>query len=339
MAELVRMAEGRVLRRDLAPHVPASAGFDLGIERGRLVLGAHRCVLHTAAIGDEHQVVFSEVDEFLLAFGQQLDALGQLLVGLDFELDVDHLGVVVELHAVGFQVPDHRQDHGLVLVILGEAQRGEVRQAADVVDVALEVELHLQRAVPVFKGEHRAPVEPEVGIQDLVVEEVGDALVVELLVGGEEQAHDLHGRLVGEVELAVGVGVFAALDGGTAKGVVGILLVQIVVLVQNAQSLGLNGRNGAEQVPHDLEVVVHLAPAAHDVAQAEVLEAVAGAAGDGILFEDVNVLSGHLTVAHQETGCGQRRQAGADDIRGLAVHTLGLEGTNERFVIAVGIIH
>ena len=54
----------------------------------------------------------------------------------------------------------------------------------DVVDIALDIELHLECAVPVFKGEHRAPIEPEIGIQDLVIEEVGDLLVLQLLVGG-----------------------------------------------------------------------------------------------------------------------------------------------------------
>ena len=42
-----------------------------------------------------------------------------------------------------------------------------------------------------------------------VVKEIGDALVLQLLVGGEEQLHDLHGALVGDVKLAVGVGVLA----------------------------------------------------------------------------------------------------------------------------------
>ena len=97
----------------------------------------------------------------------------------------------------------------LVLVVTGEAQGLEVRQTADVVDVALDVQLHFQRAVPVLKGEHGAPVQPEVAVQNFVVKEISDALVLQLLVGGEEQLHDLHGALVGDVKLAVGVGVLA----------------------------------------------------------------------------------------------------------------------------------
>ena len=104
--------------------------------------------------------------------------------GLQSNIHVRDLNAEVELHAVALQVLDHGQDHGLILVVLGEAQRLEVGQTADVVDIALDIELHLQGAVPVFKGEHRAPVEPEVGVQHLVVEEVGDALVLKLLVRG-----------------------------------------------------------------------------------------------------------------------------------------------------------
>ena len=40
IAELVRMAEGRILCGDLAPHIPAAAGLDLRVIGGRLVLAA-----------------------------------------------------------------------------------------------------------------------------------------------------------------------------------------------------------------------------------------------------------------------------------------------------------
>ena len=90
------------------------------------------------------------------------------------EIDVLHLHVVVELHAEAFQILDHRQNHRLVLVVAGEPQRAEVRQSADMVDVAADVQLHLQRAMPVLEGEHGAPVEPEVGVEHLIVKKVGD---------------------------------------------------------------------------------------------------------------------------------------------------------------------
>ena len=83
----------------------------------------------------------------------------------------------------------------------------------------LEVELHLEGAVPVLKGEHGAPVEPEIGVEHLIVKIVGDFFVLKLLVGGEEQLHDLHGSLIRQAELAVGVGVFAPVHGSAAEGI------------------------------------------------------------------------------------------------------------------------
>ena len=340
VAELVGMTEGRILRGDLAPHIPAAALFELGVVRGGLVLAAHGGVFDAAAVRDEDEVVFREVDGLLLAVADDVDALSQLVLGVRaVELDVCDLHAVVELDVVALEVLDHREDHGLVLVILREAQRREIGQAADVVDIALDIELHLECAVPVFKGEHRAPVEPEVGRKDLVIEEVGDLLVLQLLVGGEEELHDLHRALVGDVELAVGVRVLTAVDGRAAEGVVGVFLVEPVVLIEHAHTLGLNGGDGAEQIPHDLEMVVHLAAAAHHVAEVFELVAVARAAGQITLFEHVHVLTLHLAVTHEVAGGSQRSEAAADDIGGLAVHAFGFLGTGERFIVTAGIIH
>ena len=85
------------------------------------------------------------------------------------------------------------------------------------VDIALEIQLHFQSAVPVLKGKHGAPVEPEIGVQYLVVEEIGDTLIIQVFIGGEEQLHDLHCGLVGQTELAVGVGILTLIDGCPAK--------------------------------------------------------------------------------------------------------------------------
>ncbi len=237
------------------------------------------------------------------------------------------------------QVLYHGQNHGFVLVVAGKAQRLEVGQAADVMDEALDIPLHFQGGVPVLEGEHGAPVKPEVGVQHLVAKEVSDAFVIELLIGGKEQLHDLHGSLVGHGELAVGVRVLPPIDGGTAQGVVGIFLVQPVILVQHTDALGLNGGDGVEQIPHDLEMVVHLTAAPHDIAHVLKLPAVAGAAGDGILLKDVDVLALHLAVPNQIAGGGKSGKAGADDIGGLVIHTLRFPGAGKSLVVTAGIIH
>ena len=74
------------------------------------------------------------------------------------ERDVDDFGVQMELHAVVFQIVHRGQDEGFELVVLGEAQRAEVGQPADMVHETLDVALHLERAVPVLEAEHGAPV-------------------------------------------------------------------------------------------------------------------------------------------------------------------------------------
>ena len=244
------------------------------------------------------------------------------------------LRVEVELHPRCPEVLDEGQDHRLVLVVPREAQGREVRQPGDVVDVALDVELHLERGVPVLEREHGAPVHPEVGGEHLVVKEVGDGTVVELLVGREEELHDLHGRPVREAELPGAPRVLPAVLRRAAERVVGVLLVEPIVLVQDGDPGRLDGGDGAEQVPHHLEVVVHLAPAAHDVAKAGDVEAVARAAGNAVLLEDVDVLAGHLGVAYEIARGGERRQACAHDIGALVLDARGLLGTSEGLVVA-----
>ncbi len=236
------------------------------------------------------------------------------------------------------QLMHHREDHGLILIVSRVAQSRIMGQAGDMLDVALDIELHLQRAVPVFKGEHRAPVEPEVGRENLVVEEIGDALILKLLIGRKEQAHDLHRALVADGELAVGMRVLAAVHGRAAEGRIRVFLVEPVVFVQHALTHMLEGRDIVQQIPHDLEMVVHLTAAAHHIADVH-LAAVARAARNRVFFKDVDVLTLHLAVAHEVAGRGQRRKTGADDIRGLAVHAFRLLGMRERFIIAAAVIH
>ena len=62
---------------------------------------------------------------------------------------------------MGLQVFDHGEDEGFILVVFCEFQGRKVWQPADMVDKPLNVELHFQGAVPVFEGEHGAPVEPK----------------------------------------------------------------------------------------------------------------------------------------------------------------------------------
>ena len=333
------MAERRILCRDLAPHIPAAALADGLVEGRGLILAAVGGVLDAAAVRDENKVVVRQVDGILPALALQNDAACRLAAVPDVKLHIDDLRVVLEVHTVLLQIMHHRQDHGLVLIVAREAQSRKIGQAADMMDEALKIQLHLQRGVPVFKGEHRAPVEPEVRIEHLVVEYLVDALVVELLIRREEQLHDLHCGLVGQAELLVGMGVLPLLLRGTAERVVRIGLVEPVILIQHAHALRLNGRDGAEQVPHALEMVVHLAAAAHDIADVGILIAVTRAAGDRVLLQNMDPLTGHLTVSDKVAGSRQSGKAGTDEICGFFVNALRLLRAGKRFIITTGIIH
>ena len=60
----------------------------------------------------------------------------------------------------------------------------------------LEVQLHLQCAVPVLECKHRSPVQPERGVEDFVIKYILDRLVVKILILCHEQLHDLHAALL-----------------------------------------------------------------------------------------------------------------------------------------------
>ena len=339
VAEFVRMAERRILRGNSAPHIPAAAGLNLRVIRRRRILAAHRGIFHAAAVGDKDEIVFRQADALFLAVPDGLDRLGNLALRRAVEQHVHNLHAEMELHSHLFKVFHHRQDHRFILIILRKAQRLEIRQAADMVDVALQIQLHFQRAVPVFKGKHRAPVEPEVAVEYLVVENIGNALILQLLVRREEQLHNFRRALIGNIELAVRMRVFAAVHRCAAEGVVRVGLIEPVIFVQHAHALGLDGRNGMEQVPHHFEVVIHLAASAHHVADVFKLPAVARAAGQLAFFKDVNMLALHLSIADEIAGGSQRGKAAADNISRLMIDAFGLAGTGKRLIVTAGIIH
>ena len=245
----------------------------------------------------------------------------------------------MELHAVRLEVVHQRQDHRLVLVVAREAQCGEVRQAADVVDEAVDVAVHLERRLPVFEREHGAPVQPEVRIEHLIVEVVGDLLVRKFLFRRQIKLEDLHDGLVGEAELPVRVRVLATALRGAALRIVRVFLVEPVVVVEHGHVLVLDARHIAVDVPHDLEMVIHLAAAAHHIAFALDERAVERATRQHVFLEHMDVPARHLRVAHQVERGRERRQTRADDVHALVLDALRLPGMRERFEIACRIVH
>ena len=135
------------------------------------------------------------------------------------------------------------------------------------------------------------------------------------------------------------MGILAAVHAGAAQGVVGVVLVEPIILVQNGNARGLDGGNIPEGVPHDLKMVVHFPAAAHIEALGDVPVAVAAAAGQLQLLQQMDALALHLAVSHQIESSGQTGKAGADDISGFVVYALRLLGMGKRFVSSGRIIH
>ncbi len=174
---------------------PAAAVVDDGVEfRGRVMI-APLGVLHQGAIGYEDQVVFGKINAAQLSVLNPFDAACDLVIGCNIECDIHHLRVELNLDALLTKPCDQRQHERLVLVVLSELQCAEVRQAVDVVNETLNVELHLQGAVPLLEGKHRSPVEPEVGVEEILAEDFVDSLFVELFGQSKDEINNFLSRL------------------------------------------------------------------------------------------------------------------------------------------------
>ena len=341
-AELVGVSVFAVLglRGDVLPHIPALAlaVFNAG-KVGRVGLVAVAGGVGAAAVRDEHEIVLDEIERLLLAVLHIDDGLGDFLIAMLFDDDVLHVHAVLDAHAVGFEILHKREDHALVLVVLREAQRAEVGQAVDVVDVAAEIALHFERARPALERKHRLPIEPEVRVPEGVGQHIGDLLVLKILFGGHEQLGERHRRRLVQLKLLVGVRVLATVHGRAAKGIVRVVLVEPIIFVEDRHARRLDGRHIAEGVPHDLKMVVHLAPAAHEKALRDIAASVAAAARKLQLFQKADALALHLSVADKIESRRQSGKSRPDDIGGFFVHILRFFGVGKRFIGSGRVIH
>ena len=80
-----------------------------------------------AAVGDKHQIVLDQVDGLFSAVFAVYDLLGNFLAANGFDDDISHIHAVFDADAMSFQIFYQRQNHALVLVVLGETQGTEVR--------------------------------------------------------------------------------------------------------------------------------------------------------------------------------------------------------------------
>ena len=231
--ELVRMTEGIVLRRELLPELNRRALAVLNRNDRRVCLIAVGRAVALRAICHKDKIVLREIDRLLLAALRVLDALCYLPVRRAVADNILNDCIKFNFRACILDVLHHRKNHRLVLVVACEAERRQVRQTVDVMDVALHVFLHFQSAVPFFKCKHRLPVNPEVRLVEVLIEDVIDRLVRKLLVGREHQLQELLLRALIEAVLLVRVRVLPLLLGDAAERIVRVLLVQLVILGEN----------------------------------------------------------------------------------------------------------
>ncbi|MFK4534969.1 hypothetical protein ABIA00_003152 [Bradyrhizobium ottawaense] len=104
-----------------------------------------------------------------------MDACGLLASGLDLEIDIGDFDARPELDALLLQPLLQQQHERFILVVLGELQRAQIWQSADMMDKLVEIELHLRRGMPFLKGEHSSPIEPKIAVEEILAEHFVDA--------------------------------------------------------------------------------------------------------------------------------------------------------------------
>ena len=296
-----------------------------------MVLVAVDRTLCTASVSDENIIILCKKDTLLHTFYLALDSSGDLFAILEIKDHVCDLSIKLEVNTCILQIFFHGKDQGFVLVVLGELQGTEIRKACNVMDETLEVKLHLQSTVPVFKCEHGSPVQPEGGIKHFIVKYIFDGFIVKILILCHEQLHDLHAALLAQVEFSVGVGILSTVDGCTAERIVRVVLVQPVELVQNRSTRFFKGRNTAEKIPQALEMVFHLTTATHDIASGRIKDSIAGTSGNIHGFQDVDMITWHLCVSYQEACSSQGSKTASYNVGMLVVHTFRFFRTGKGF--------
>ena len=163
----------------------------------------------------------------------------------------------------------------------------------------MHVQLHLQQALPVLEGEHRAPQIPEVGLEKALAEILFDRDVVQVFLALEQQLDDLPLMRLAQTQRSE-IADLTLLVHQSGLGPVGIVVVDPTVLVEHAVARRqLQCRHILEQIPEVVVIPVHLAAAAHDVAVFGIARAIERATGHAQGVEDGDVLPLHASIADQ----------------------------------------
>ena len=292
----------------------------------------------TASVGHEYQVLLRQKNPLFHAVFPALDGCCNFSAASVLKKYVCHLCVEPEIHSRIFQISLHGKNQGFVLVVPGEFQRAEVRQAADVMKESLKIQLHFQCAVPVFKGKHGSPVQPESGVKHFIVKHVLYGLVIQILVSGHEKLHDFHTALPAQTEFSIRMRILSPLLRGPAERIIGVMLIQPVKLIQHRCARNLQRGNASKQIPQTLEMILHLPSSPHHISAGRVVDSITGSARNIHGFQNMNALSRHLSVTHQKTGRRKGCQSAPHNIRVFLLHALRLFRPGKSFIVTAAVI-
>ena len=190
-----------------------------------------------ATVCDEYKVAFEQIYRSFLSVFDVFYLFSRLLFAVDVEYHVFDVYTVFDFYAAFFQIFLKGLNKAFVLIIFGETQSRKIGQSVDMVNVPLQIPLHFERRIPRMEREHRLPVKPEVAVPEIIVEIIADFLVFEFFFGRHEQFAYLHRRFFVKSEFVVGMRVFAAIDGRSAKRIVGVGFVEPVIFVENRTNI------------------------------------------------------------------------------------------------------
>ena len=86
-------------------------------------------------------------------------------------------------------------------------------------------------------------------------------------------------------------------------------------------------------------MVFHLTSPTHHISAARIKDTVTCTACNIHCFQNVDILSGHLSVTYKETGCCKRSQSASYDISMFIIYAFRLSWTCKCFIVTVCIIN
>ncbi len=149
----------------------------------------------------------------------------------------------MENNAKRFQILDHRQNHRFVLIVTGKTQSCEIRQTTDMMDKALDIKLHFQSRMPIFKSKHGSPIKPEIGIKNLIIKNFIDSFVIKIFIRCKEEFHNFHSCLVRQAKLLICMSILTLFFSRAAERVVRVCFIEPIIFIQDTDAVSFNGRN------------------------------------------------------------------------------------------------